>query len=478
MRTDKIFYVMSIILTFNLFSFDASSSTLNDFFPDLENSLFKVQIQEFTDDGKVADSRDSLMVFKRDGNIIRTLDQGSMTEILSSGLCIDLTKHHCNRKIESLGELYRQRGKGHWDQVFLESAAEMGGLVKYDCISNRSDVKDSRITIKVVCNYDRTDEVKNFAYTIDLLSKEQLPKLHFTSMDDIEITPCRQKLSDIIAPIDALYNSIFKITHTLTVDDGLNIGDDGHGTGFYISNQGHFLTNQHVIDSNPKCLQKGVCKIILDYTDINGKVFKEEKRVQLLTCHTRFDFCLIKIENFNSSNPFLKLQLNEKNTPASSKIYTVGFPGDKSDKTISHGEVVGTSGNSLLITNAIFGGASGSPVLSKDTNQVIGIISHGSTYRLSDGSFTGYARPIKSIENEFRLSEYLSGEMEEKVNKIILNIKDSQDPENVGKELRKYLKLKTFLGIPALKEFMLTHPSQEIRMLIMTKLEEMGVIKF
>ena len=113
MKTNKIFYVMSIILTLNLFSFDASSSTLNDFFPDLENSLFKVQIQEFTDDGKVADSRDSLMVFKRDGNIIRTLDQGNTKEILSSGLCIDLTKHNCNRKIESLGELsYVRREAG------------------------------------------------------------------------------------------------------------------------------------------------------------------------------------------------------------------------------------------------------------------------------------------------------------------------------------------------------------------------------
>lgn len=77
MRTNKIFYVMSIILTFNLFSFDASSSTLNDFFPDLEHSLFKVQIQEFTDDGKVADSRDSLMAFKRDGNNIRPLNYGN-----------------------------------------------------------------------------------------------------------------------------------------------------------------------------------------------------------------------------------------------------------------------------------------------------------------------------------------------------------------------------------------------------------------
>lgn len=146
---------------------------------------------------------------------------------------------------------------------------------------------------------------------------------------------------------------------------------DGNGTGFFISNQGHIVTNYHVVEDAEKIDVK---------CTVNGK---EEVFPAKLIVHDKFnDLAILRIDSdkFQLSNeiPFT-LDYNTKDV--GSEVFTLGYPmvdimgseikftdGKISSKTGLEGDI-----RTYQITAPIQPGNSGGPLFDTDGN-VVGII--------------------------------------------------------------------------------------------------------
>ena len=134
------------------------------------------------------------------------------------------------------------------------------------------------------------------------------------------------------------------------------------GTGFFISKNGHILTNAHVINNSSKLL-----------VYIN----KKEYKAVLITKDVVNDIAIIKIE-YNSTP--LVLQMKEK-SKIGTEITVLGYPNIKlqgNDKKATFGYINSTSGvladkRFLQISAPIQPGNSGSPLVN-NKGEVLGII--------------------------------------------------------------------------------------------------------
>jgi hypothetical protein len=136
----------------------------------------------------------------------------------------------------------------------------------------------------------------------------------------------------------------------------------GHGSGFFISNEGHIVTNYHVIiDTNDT-------KVVLN----DGKEYDFE----IIRTNKTNDLALIKI---NIKNEFA-YELQKSEVELGLEIYAVGTPtGQDLQQSISKGIVSGLrnkgGGAKLIQTDAsINGGNSGGAIILKN-GKVVGVVS-------------------------------------------------------------------------------------------------------
>lgn len=157
------------------------------------------------------------------------------------------------------------------------------------------------------------------------------------------------------------------------------------GTGFFIDNQGHFLTCAHVVDEADQVSVEipfeGRQKF---QTDVLGVCFD-------------LDLALLKVKNYQ---PKYYFQLGDSNqVRISDSVVAVGFPLGKDEVSLTKGVISGRESGVLQTDTALNPGNSGGPLI-KD-GKVIGV--NFSIRAMARG--VGYAVPIDHyflIENELK----------------------------------------------------------------------------
>lgn len=151
-------------------------------------------------------------------------------------------------------------------------------------------------------------------------------------------------------------------TNVVTVFAG-----DGHGSGYFISSEGHIMTNAHVVGG-----AKYVAIRMSDGSDVVGKVVRKNKRR---------DVALVKIDK--STTP---ITLRTRPAVVGEEVYAIGSPLDeKFSATVSKGIVSGyrdEEGLDYLQSDVnVLPGNSGGPLLDKNGElvgmTVSGIMFHG-----------------------------------------------------------------------------------------------------
>lgn len=137
----------------------------------------------------------------------------------------------------------------------------------------------------------------------------------------------------------------------------------GHGSGFFITNQGHIVTNYHVVSDTSNL------KVVLN----NGM----ELPTKVLRVSKIHDLALLKIDE---KNDFAFRLEENKNFEIGSDIYAIGTPSAEDlSQTLSKGVISGFrklgENSSLIQTDAsINSGNSGGVITDKDGN-VVGVVS-------------------------------------------------------------------------------------------------------
>ena len=259
----------------------------------------------------------------------------------------------------------------------------------------------------------------------------------------------------------------------------LNGGGSGHGTGFFISKDGLLLTNNHVIRGDTTCLNDLKCSIKLKQINQNDETNFYTVDARLLITNQEMDFAILKIEKPENMRILpLDLETNE----VGSDLITLGYPGDKADKsqdsrdgvflTYSFGKLVSMLDLGYVTSNYISGGASGSPLLNLTNKKLVAIISNGINPLPGEDGSSGLARPIQMINAKYDIVGYIDGKKQERVIDILKMLKVSKNSEDAKKALYAFELENTYLGLATLKNIMIEHEVSDIRLTIKKYLQD------
>jgi serine protease Do len=130
------------------------------------------------------------------------------------------------------------------------------------------------------------------------------------------------------------------------------------GSGFFIDNLGHIVTNYHVIDNS-------------NNITISIPIFGKKKyECELISCYPHLDIAIIKLKHYKNKY-FLKLGNSDK-VNAGLKIIAAGYPLGQETFKLTAGIISGYYDGDLQIDSAINFGNSGGPLFDENYN-VIGI---------------------------------------------------------------------------------------------------------
>ncbi len=161
-------------------------------------------------------------------------------------------------------------------------------------------------------------------------------------------------------------------------------GQGSKGTGFSIHQDGYILTNHHVIHRN------GPLAVIFP----NGELFHGE----VIESNEELDIALLKIDGENL--PYLPLKL--KSAAEHERIYVIGSPLSQT-QIVNQGEVMNEEEpfQVMKISNPVFPGHSGSPVLSEEGDVVAVVYARTVPSLRKEEESYGLAVPIERIVETF-----------------------------------------------------------------------------
>lgn len=185
------------------------------------------------------------------------------------------------------------------------------------------------------------------------------------------------------------------------------------GTGFFIDDQGHILTNYHVIEES--------IKIYVQIPKFGNKTFDCE----IISVYPKRDVALLKINN-KMKTKYLKMG-DSDDILKGNLSYAVGYPLGQNKYKVTSGVVSGYQDGDIQMDTAINPGNSGGPLVTENL-EVIGI--NYSAY--SSAQNVGYAIPINYVkvvlDNMFK-------------NKIIRNPVLGCSFNNTNESILKFTKL-------------------------------------
>jgi len=189
----------------------------------------------------------------------------------------------------------------------------------------------------------------------------------------------------------------------IKIEDGIGYPDRGIGSGFFIDNYGHILTNYHVISSEVDPEYEGFSRLFIKMSDDS----EERIPAKVIGWDREFDIALLKAE----IDPEYIFSVSKKYEPElGDKIFAIGSPGGLKN-TMTSGSVSSLSrqlqplGDSLQIDVPINPGNSGGPLLNSNS-EVIGIIFAG----IEQFEGVNFAIPVSDVKESLP-DLYLGGEV-------------------------------------------------------------------
>ncbi|MBI9097761.1 MAG: serine protease [Spirochaetaceae bacterium] len=182
------------------------------------------------------------------------------------------------------------------------------------------------------------------------------------------------------------------INRGIKIEKGIGYPDRGIGSGFFIDNNGHILTNYHVISSEVDPEYEGFSRLFIKLSDDS----EERIPAKVIGWDKELDVALLKAE----VDPEYLFSMSRKYEPAlGDKIYAIGSPGGLKN-TMTSGSVSSLNrqlqplGDSLQIDVPINPGNSGGPLLNS-SGEVLGIIFAG----IEQFEGVNFAIPISDVKN-------------------------------------------------------------------------------
>lgn len=149
--------------------------------------------------------------------------------------------------------------------------------------------------------------------------------------------------------------------------------ENANGSGFFISPDGLFMTNEHVI-SKSRCTQERCpgLKVVRDFSrDGDMEVFTN---VRPVIQDTELDFAIFKVElPPGHTVPFLELSTDAEKFPPDRKLTVVGHPAGGPAK-VTPILMNWASSKFIQYKGPTFWGNSGSPIIDPATGAVVGIV--------------------------------------------------------------------------------------------------------
>jgi hypothetical protein len=163
----------------------------------------------------------------------------------------------------------------------------------------------------------------------------------------------------------------------------------GTGTGYFISDDGLFITNEHVVSREICTAQQcGGIRIIRGFSESgeNQIYYKIRPLVQ----STEYDFSLLKVELPEGEKvPFLELAYEEVKNPLENLV-VIGHPAGSPTKTTPV-DFEDSNDQQILYKGPTFWGNSGSPLIDGRAGKVVGLVSYlqfNTSIIESSGDFT------------------------------------------------------------------------------------------
>ncbi len=288
----------------------------------------------------------------------------------------------------------------------------------------------------------------------------------------------RRKISEVSSDLAKLAPRVFQIQMKGTSSES-SLGGESQsaGTGFFISPDGYFLTNYHVIEGNPSCIKKQICRVHTVRTLADGTRSTVEFDAKLLASDTAYDFALLKAELPQKSRvEYFKLESRELGPD----LITLGYPGDReateNDESItpltySFGNLMAFRSRAFATSLYINVGASGSPVINSKTFGLVGINSNGSGIYggLGDG-MPALVQPIHEIDHIFGIYDYLDGSKQARINSLLHKLVRTTTFAEASDLLDIYLAERSMYARARFKMVMTNHQSLGVRRAILQKM--------
>ncbi len=192
-----------------------------------------------------------------------------------------------------------------------------------------------------------------------------------------------------------------------------NSSKESIGSGFFIDNQGHIITNYHVVEE--------AIKVFVQIPKHGSETFD----CDVISIYPHRDMALLKIRNYKNEKYF-KFGDSDK-IMKGNVSYAIGFPLGQNKYKVTSGVISGFQDGDIQMDSPINPGNSGGPLVN-DKLEVIGINYSG----YKEAQNVGYAIPI----NYFKI---VSDEMFKK--KIIFNPIMGCSFNNINKSMLKYTQL-------------------------------------
>lgn len=248
------------------------------------------------------------------------------------------------------------------DTIATKTIESTSGQYTRNRNSNKSNEQISSDAIKDALE-------KSFIIVFDSLNQSHLLKKEDVNVmfaDKVKITKPSKQPTNI--------NEAMKATVIVK-------GKDGHGSGFFVSNDGYLVTNHHVVSKNSDY------KVILnDGTELTAKIIRSNKAI---------DLALLKVE---SNQEYAFILPEKQNYNVGDEILAIGAPKSiQLGQSVSKGIVSGVrknKGMNYLQTDIkINGGNSGGPIVLKN-----GELTSVVQYKIVGGNSEGLSFSIPAYD--------------------------------------------------------------------------------